>query len=202
MGLRHENQGSEDWHAWRSHPQAGRGSSGRPYAGPQKGLGTGEPTPGPPRPHLSPPVQTVTKVCLSPSSSGLNPNRAVPGVLPSRQRSPTLKVGSLGAAQGCLPLKVRSGTEGPGPLPWLSLAVAEAQCPQVFLHALSSFSIKWGEPQESPRPIVHVNSHECERNQHRIWLGCSENSCPIWFTLKSCPYTKFTSLGLGFSIFR
>ena len=117
-------------------------------------LGSGEPTPGPPCPHLSPQVQTVTKVCLSPSSSGLNPNHAVPGVLPSRQCSPTSKVGSLRGAQGCLPLKVRSGTEGPGPLPWLNQAVAEALCPQVFLYALSSFSIKWGEPQETPRPIV------------------------------------------------
>lgn len=198
MGLRHENKGNEDWHDWRSHPQAGRGSSGHPYAGPRKGLGTGESTPGRPCPHLCPPVGTVTKVCLSPRGSGLNPNQAVPGVLPSRLFSHI----EGGQPQGCLPLKVRSGTEGPGPLPWLSLAVAEALCPQVFLRALSFFSIKWGEPQESPRPIVQVNSYECERNQHRIWLGCSENSCPTWFTLRSCPYTKFTSLGLGFSTFR
>lgn len=75
----------------------------------------------------------MTKVCLSPRGSGLNPNHAVvPGVLPSRQCSPTSQMGSLGAARGCLPLNVRSGAEDPGPLTWLSLEVAEALCPQVF----------------------------------------------------------------------
>lgn len=71
------------------------GRSGHPYAG-GPSMATRASTPDP--------LHQKGHKGLLPRGSGSNPSPAVPGAVPRRQRSPTSRMGRLGAARGYLPL--------------------------------------------------------------------------------------------------